>query len=299
MKRIFARILIAAMLLMCCMSISVAQSAQHTVYATVAPVFALTEGLLRGIDDFSVSQLVQPQLDCIRLYELSDWDIVQLSSAEICVIWGHGLESFSDTLTQAESGPAVITVSDEANEYSIDSDMSDYDYYEHYSSSNPNSYMSLEYIGNALDTLYDTMCSLYPDYSYRFLSNYERMKGQIDGAVAELKAMSEGTDISIAAALFEGAPYLLDDMNIEWEYIYPREVASDVEGEDLTELLNSLEGSDASFVVIEQQAPTSLKQALTDAGWQVKQLSTLITLSEPTFEEYILHLLGNAEAVMD
>ena len=298
MKKVFASVLIAAMLLMCCTSVSVAQSAQHTVYATVAPVFALTEGLLRGIDDFSVSQLVQPQLDCIRLYELSDWDIVQLSSAEICVIWGHGLESFSDTLTQAESGPAIITISDEAKEYSIDSDMSDYDYYEHYSGSNPNSYMSIEYIGNALDALYSTMSSLYPDYSDRFLSNYERMKAQIDEATAQLKTLSEAADASPAAALFEGAPYMLDELNIEWEYIYPRELASDVEGEDLTELMNVLESSNASYVVIEQQAPMSLKQALTDAGWQVKQVSTLTTLNEPTLEEYISYLLNNVEAII-
>ena len=92
------------------------ETSEHRIYASAAPTFALTEGLLRGADGFSVHQLVQPQLDCIRLYELSDWDIVQLSSAEVCIIWGK-LESFSDTLTQAETGPAVIDISDDKAEY--------------------------------------------------------------------------------------------------------------------------------------------------------------------------------------
>ena len=82
------------------------------VYASTAPAFALTEVMLRGVEQFEVRQLMQPQLDCVRLYELSDWDVVQLSAAELCVVWGEGLESFAGTLTSAESGPAVITLVD-------------------------------------------------------------------------------------------------------------------------------------------------------------------------------------------
>ena len=85
---------------------------QHRVYASLPPVFALVEQMLRGIEEFTPLQLVQPQLDCVRLYDMSDWDYIQLSNAEICVIWGEGLESFAGTLTSAESGPAVITLAD-------------------------------------------------------------------------------------------------------------------------------------------------------------------------------------------
>ena len=214
----------------------------HRIYASAAPTFALTEGLLRGADGFSVHQLVQPQLDCIRLYELSDWDIVQLSSAEVCIIWGK-LESFSDTLTQAETGPAVIAIADDNAEYTLSDELVDYDYYEHFSGENPNSYMSLSHMKIALDSLYHSLCELYPDSAETFTVNYERMVKLMDEASLQLTGLNDGIKHEAVAALFEGAPYILDEVGIEWQYIYPRELASDVNGEDLTEMLELLNES--------------------------------------------------------
>ena len=273
------------------------ETSEHRIYASAAPTFALTEGLLRGADGFSVHQLVQPQLDCIRLYELSDWDIVQLSSAEACIIWGK-LESFSDTLTQAETGPAVIAIADDNAEYTLPDELADYDYYEHYSGENPNSYMSLSHMKTALDSLYHSLCELYPDSAETFTANYELMVKLLDEASLQLTGLNDGIKHEAVAALFEGAPYILDEIGIEWQYIYPRELASDVSGEDLTEMLGLLNESSVQAVLIEQQAPTALKCALSDAGYTVRQVSTLTTLNKPTLEEYIDVIVSNAHAAI-
>lgn len=273
------------------------ETSEHRIYASAAPTFALTEGLLRGADGFSVHQLVQPQLDCIRLYELSDWDIVQLSSAETCIIWGK-LESFSNTLTQAETGPAVIAIADDNAECTLPDELADYDYYEHFSGENPNSYMSLSHMKTALDSLYRSLCELYPDSAETFTVNYERMIKLMDEASLQLTGLNDGIKHEAVAALFEGAPYILDEIGIEWQYIYPRELASDVSGEDLTEMLGLLNESGVQAVLIEQQAPTALKRALSDAGYTVRQVSTLTTLNKPTLEEYIDVIVSNAHAAI-
>ena len=273
------------------------ETSKHRIYASAAPTFALTEGLLRGADGFSVHQLVQPQLDCIRLYELSDWDIVQLSSAEVCIIWDK-LESFSDMLTQAETGPAVIAIADDNAEYTLSDELADYDYYEHFSGENPNSYMSLSHMKIALDSLYHSLCELYPDSAETFTVNYERMVKLMDEASLQLTGLNDGIKHEAVAALFEGAPYILDEVGIEWQYIYPRELASDINGEDLIEILELLNESGVQAVLIEQQAPTTLKRALSDAGYTVRQVSTLTTLNKPTLEEYIDVIVSNAHAVI-
>lgn len=296
MKRLLIYVLIA---LMAFTPIADAdgETGGHRIYASAAPTVALTEGLLRSADGFSVHQLVQPQLDCIRLYELSDWDIVQLSSAEVCIIWGK-LESFSDTLTQAETGPAVIAIADDNAEYTLSDELVDYDYYEHFSGENPNSYMSLSHMKIALDSLYHSLCELYPDSAETFTVNYERMVKLMDEASLQLTGLNDGIKHEAVAALFEGAPYILDEIGIEWQYIYPRELASDINGEDLTEMLELLNESGVQAVLIEQQAPTTLKRALSDAGYTVRQVSTLTTLNKPTLEEYIDVIVSNAHAAI-
>lgn len=269
------------------------------VYASVAPVYALAEGLLRGIDGFDLRQLTQPQLDCARLYELSDWDMVQLSTSQLCVIWGQGLESYSGTLTSAQTGPAVITLEDDARDFAaLDDELADYDQYGHFSGIDPHSYMSFGGMRDALDALCESMQALYPAHADALAQNAARMRAQLDEALAEVKPAAAPAAERIAV-LTEGAPYMLEELGTGWAYAYPREPASDVTHADLDELLARLNAADVSAVLIERQAPAALKQALEQAGHSVRQISTLITLNAPTFEEYLAALQSNARAALD
>lgn len=273
-------------------------SGQHRIYASLPPVFALVEQLVRGIEEFTPLQLVQPQLDCIRLYDMSDWDYVQLNGAETCVVWGEGLEGFADTLTSAETGPAVITLADAPAEFdALAQDMSDYDYYEHYTGTNPNSFMSIERMSAALDALNESLCMLYPAYAERFALNYAQARELMDAALAELESLRASAPDGLCAALYEGAPYALDELGMSWTYVYPREPASDVTGADLDELLSRLSESGADVVVLERQAPAALAEAIRAQGYQVRQISTLTTLNEPTLDELLDAMLANARAL--
>lgn len=268
------------------------------VYASVSPVYALAEGLLRGIDGFDLRQLTQPQLDCARLYELSDWDMVQLSTSQLCVIWGQGLESYSGTLTSAQTGPAVITLEDDARDFAaLDEELADYDQYGHFSGIDPHSYMSFGGMRDALDALCESMQALYPAHADALAQSAARMRAQLDEALAEVKPAAAPAAERIAV-LTEGAPYMLEELGAGWAYVYPREPASDVTHADLDELLARLNAADVSAVLIERQAPAALKQALEQAGHSVRQISTLITLNAPTFEEYLAALQSNARAAL-
>jgi zinc transport system substrate-binding protein len=267
------------------------------VYASVAPVYALAEGLLRGVDGFDLRQLTQPQLDCARLYELSDWDMVQLSTSQLCIIWGQGLESYSGTLTSAQTGPAVITLEDDARDFAaLDEELADYDQYGHFSGIDPHSYLSFGGMRDALDALCESMQALYPAHADEFAQNAARMRAQLDRALAEVRP-NAAPDERIAV-LTEGAPYMLEELGMSWTYVYPREPASDVTHADLDELLARLNASDVSAVLIERQAPAALRQALEQAGHSVRQVSTLMTLNAPTFEEYLAALQANARAAL-
>ena len=149
-----------------------------------------------------------------------------------------------------------------------------------------------------LIALYHSLCELYPDSAETFTVNYERMVKLMDEASLQLTGLNDGIKHEAVAALFEGAPYILDEIGIEWQYIYPRELASDINGEDLTEILELLNESGVQAVLIEQQAPTTLKRALSDAGYTVRQVSTLTTLNKPTLEEYIDVIASNAHAAI-
>ena len=260
------------------------------VYASTAPAFALTEGMLRGVEQFEARQLMQPQLDCVRLYELSDWDVVQLSAAELCVVWGEGLESFAGTLTSAESGPAVITLADAGEDFgALAEELEDYDYYGHFSGADPHSYMSLARMDAALDALYESLALLYPELADALAANYTSMEEQLAEAQAALRDIDAGD--GAVALLVEGLPYMAQELGLSWQYVYPREPASAVEGADWDELLERLSASGAAAVALERQAPAAITEGLRGAGWEVRQVALPALMDAPTLEEYLSALL--------
>lgn len=266
--------------------------ARRSIYASTAPVYALAEGLLRGIDGFQLEQLVQPQLDCVRLYELSEWDLLQLSNADACIIWDAELESFGGALMSA--GAFTIVISDFAVEYGApDAALNDYDYFEHYSGVNPHSYMSIHGMSKALDKLHESIAAAYPDIAEKLHVNYQNMRALMDAAINQLEALPVAASSSGIAVMYEGLPYALAELGLEWFYLYPREPAAPLSGRDLDEMLRRLQASGASTVAAEKQMPAELKASIKAAGYELRCVSTLMTLHRPTLEEYLAVQLEN------
>ena len=65
-----------------------------SVLASFYPVYITAENLLAGINDVTLSNLSEPQTGCLHDYTLTPEDMKQLSSSDIFVINGGGIEAF-------------------------------------------------------------------------------------------------------------------------------------------------------------------------------------------------------------
>ena len=59
---------------------------------------------------------------------------------------------------------------------------------------------------------------------------------------------------------------------------YPRKPGANLYGDELQDCLDALKKSDAELVLIEKQAPKSLTDALTKAGFNVVRLNVMTTI---------------------
>jgi ABC-type Zn uptake system ZnuABC Zn-binding protein ZnuA len=117
--RLMALFMTVALLLTgCAPEISLTENVQQ-IYASFYPIYALSSLVLDEIPGIRLKCLVQPQDDCLRLYELSDWDASVISyDADCIIIGGNGLESFENTVYSfGSNGPAVISATDSSDPY--------------------------------------------------------------------------------------------------------------------------------------------------------------------------------------
>lgn len=301
MKRKLLSVLCALLILLtgCAPEMKQTEEYKH-IYASFFPIYALTGLIIEDIPEISLKCLVQPQDDCLRLYDMSGWDASVLAyDADVVVIGGHGLESFESSLYQfGANGPAVITAS--PSEELIDQGgMSDSDENTgHLSGINPFLYMSVGGAREMIAVIAPALATLYPEHAEAIAAGYNRADERLADVEKEIAAIREITSGKRVIIMNEALLYTALDYDMSIVYRYDRESGTTLYGESLDSTLREFEGLEADVILIEKQAPAELTAALSAAGYTVVGIDTMNSYpANATPDRYIEVQMSNAEAI--
>ena len=297
-KRLLAVLISGILLLSGCRPEIEQADIDSNIYASFYPVYLLSSLVVDDIDGINLKCLVQPQDDCLRLYDLSDWDASVLAyDANAVVIAGNGLESFENALyTFGSNDPAIITSAYSNDLYSFESASSGGEE-NHFSGINPHVYMSVSGAAEMVETIYEAMSELYPDAKDVLDSNIVQARNSFTELEEQLIAITETLSDSQVIVMNEALVYTALDLNLDVEYIYPRESGTTLYGSYLEDALNELSGCSADVILIEKQAPAELISALEAAGYKPVLLDTMSSFSYKTGENYFDIQSANVAAV--
>ncbi len=269
----------------------------RTLYASLPPVYALARPILEGAPGITLKCLVQPQDGCLRSYELSDWDEALLGDADAVILAGRGLESFESLLSGGSI--AVMGAMDGLTLINNGALAPEGDESDHFDDENPWAYLSVPQAREMCSVIAAGMIALDPDYQ----SLYEENFAHYDEALEALETRAEelilaAPEASVAVA-HEGLFYLTDWLGLSVASVVRREPGSDLSDNELSAALASLRESGARVILIESQAPQALRDALTDAGFQLALIDTLSTHAPGDAGDYIRTMDKNAHAIAD
>jgi len=297
--RTAAMILVALMLLTGCSPIVEQQKENTSVYATFYPLYALTSMIADGAENVEAHCLVQPQDDCLRSYQLSDWDLYLLAySADAVISAGSGLEGFSDKLkVMGETSLPVAEVMPGLDLYQTDGLV---DEENHFSGAIPHLYMSVEGAEQIAERIEGSLSLLSEQNADTFEQNLVAFKNRLIEIRDEIKKQTEVCIGKSAAVLHEALFYTARDCGLEIAGWYERESGEMLSGAGLDDCLNMLRDCGAEIVLLEKQAPSALVKMLEEAGYTVVRLDIMSTLTESDGAEAYLEVLrSNALAVAE
>lgn len=271
-----------------------------SLYATFYPIYALAGMVVKDIPDLELHCLVQPQDGCLRSYTLSDWDLYLLScSANAVLSGGSGLERFSGTLeSMAETQISLIEILHGLSLYQGSADNSEDA--THFDGDNPHLYMSIDGAIRMLQNMAGSLAVIDQRYADQYMQN-------LDTAIEELKTLQttffEQTSVcngKKTAVLNEALVYVAQDCQMEVVATVERESGTDLYDDELKKCIDELSESGAEIVMIEQQAPKPLIDALEAAGFSVARLDILSTHSEADgIQGYFDAQMNNAQALAE
>lgn len=291
--RLFS-LLLAACLLGGCVHIDLPDPEPQTVYASFWPVYALSEGICRGVPNLSLHCLTQPQDGCLCSYSLSSWDAAMLSGADLLILGGRGLESFAG----AFSGGAlpVLTAMENMPLRSFSDEPADEE--DHFSGENPWYFLSVEGARSICSVIAGGMAQLDPDFSALYAQNLEAMLARFDELQAQLAALRAQIEPEGVILMQEGLGYFAEEMGLAEHVFIRREAGADMSRSEFDEALQQMRQSGYRLVLIERQAPQGLVEEIEAAGYTVCLIDILTDHSAAEgAEAYFAAMLQNAQAL--
>lgn len=286
-KRLLAMVISGILLLTACRPDKEHADKEKTIYASFYPVYALSKLVLDDIPEIELKCLVQPQDDCLRLYDLSDWDASVLAyDADAVIIAGNGLESFENLLyTFGDNGPAIITATYNTELYTAGEAGNQGDQ-THFAGKNPHSYMSIPLASEMLQTIVNSLKELYPELDEVFddkLAIAAADFSELEKTIGELYDRLQNTPVII---MNEALIYTARDLGLNIEYIYERESGTTLYGSALEDAISVFNNCDSSVILIEKQAPAELLLALNEAGFRVAEIDIMSAFSYESDRDY-------------
>ena len=296
-KALFACCLIAALLLTGCHPLVPNQEKALNIYATFYPIYALTEELMRDVPDAELHCLVQPQDGCLRSYQLSDWDLYLLSTADAILCGGRGLESFEDVLfSLGKSGHAVSALLYNLNLYKGEAHSERED--SHLSGDNPHLYMSISGAKQLVEAICGTLMTLDQRYALQYQENEAKATAALEALEAETRELMEEYAGESVVIMNEALIYLCTDYGLNIADCVERESGEAFYGEQIEQLIQRLKATGTSIVLTEKQTPVSLTSTLEEAGFHLALLDVMSTHTEADgFDAYLEIQKNNACAI--
>ncbi len=243
--------------------------------ASFYPLYVLSLNVTRDVPELSLSCLTQPQDGCLRSYQLSDWDYSVLRGQDALILGGQGLESFENLVSSMTEGPIVITclaglplLSGEEGAYGEES---------HLAGNNPFIYLSIPGAMRVASTIAYSLAEIDPDYAVLYQRNLTRYLERLEKLADEANDIMAAAPAKPVALMTEGAAYFADQFALPVAVRIDHEPGVDPSDNELTDILEQLEQSGARTVILEEQAPGHLVDALREAGYSVALFDLMTT----------------------
>ena len=233
---------------------STKEKGRFTIVTSFYPMYITTLNIVDGADGVTLENLSEPQTGCLHDFQLTPEDMKLLSTADMFVINGGGIESFmSDvakaypdlTVTEACRDVQLIAEDDEdidvhgdgtdtndhshEEEHDIDSegphdhdgeDPDDHDGAGHdHGDENAHAWMSVSRYRTMVSTIADALSEADPSNASIYNSNakeYDQKLAELEQEESQIKEKTNGKDIIIFHEAYE---YVADDFGMNVRYL--------------------------------------------------------------------------------
>lgn len=296
--------LAAALCLGICAAVTPARAgAEFRILTSFYPMYLLTANVAGGIDGVEVENMAEQNVGCLHDYALRTGDMRLISSADVVVINGAGMESFVDRVI-GDMGKPVIDASagieligdDGHDEDEHDDD--DHDGHDH-GDVNAHIWMSPRQAILQVENIAAGLIEADPAHAQSYRANAERYKERLRALDAEVSALLEGAAGARIVTSHPAFEYLARDYGIEIVASLGQEPGEMPRTREMAELVDTVREMGISALFVEKAYAEKAAWVLArETGIAIYTLDSL-TSGELSAEAYETGILADARTLKE
>ena len=286
-RRLFLLVLVLTLLIP-------AISLSQVVVTSFYPIWLLTLNLTDGISEIEVRNLAAPGTGCLHDYQLQTSDMKELSSADVFLVNGAGMESYLDLICEAFPDLPVISASDGIE---LLSDGGSLQIGESEEAGLPNSHIWLD-ASNALriaQNLGNGLIGIMPEFEAEISANLDRLSIRLETLDKTLHDGLSNLSDNRIVTFHEAFPYFASAYGLEVVAVVNREPGETLTPAQLGRLADIVRDLGNVALFIEPQYEDLAAKTLSaETGAPVYMLDPIVTGPETDvpldyYETVMLH----------
>ena len=280
MNKMAAQLLLKFILLVFCLSLLSACSSQSgknngqvnddisiVIDTTFFPIYIEAANITKDIPGVKLINITPPSTGCLHDYQLTPDDLKRMSEADILIINGAGMESFTDKIISQLPGLQVVDASRGIPLIKSEGD----DYNPHVWVSITNTIQQVENIGEQLAVLDSRRASQY-------IANTEAYVAKLEDLRNKMHQVVDGASSREIITFHEAFPYFAQEFDLHITAVIEHEPGSEPSAAELTETIKIIEDTGTKVLFTEPQYPARSADTIArETGIKIYTLDPAVT----------------------
>ena len=225
-------------------------SKELTVVTSFYPMYIAAENVIGDAGDVRLENLSEPQTGCLHDFQLTPEDMKLLSTADVFIINGGGIEAFMEDVAKAYPNLTIVSTC-EYLELLSDGD-----------ETNAHAWMSVGMYREMVQTIAMGLAKADPDNRALYEENaeiYDSKLMRLEERQQTVAEAAEGTDVIL---FHEAYDYVADDYGMQVSCVMDLDEERQVSAGEVAEVLRAINEDGASLILAEELYGKSMAETV-------------------------------------
>ena len=275
------------------------------------PMYVATENIIAGIDGVSLTNLSEPQIGCLHDFQMTPADMKLLSTADVFVINGGGIEGFMSDVAGSYPELEIVEACQDLSllgesendaqheEVHVEEESHAHDevHAHDHGGENAHAWMSVKLYRSQVATIASRLAEIDPDNSEAYLQNareYDQKLEKLQEKQEEIMELAAGKNIIIFHEAYE---YVASDYGMNVSYTMDLDEERQVSAGEVAEVIDEIRQNNVSIILAEELYGKNMGDAvIKEADVQVIYIDTL-NRGDYGADSYITGMTNNIELI--